>query len=87
METEQILSVVTKINAEGYNKFEDNFFTLTFKSDGTASIIEYLGTTIWSSEDDDRNFNDNLGYEPLELYIKTKINKLLENLQSQKLKI
>jgi hypothetical protein len=87
-EPEQILQIVTKINEERYDEVLSTFFSLCFKSDGVSSVVEFLGSPIWSSEDDCRAFDEKTNeFEPLENYLKKEMNKLVEELQYQQTKI
>jgi len=50
-----------------------------FRSDGCCIIIEFAGYTLWSSEEDDREFI--LGdWEPLKPFVVKKYNELIKEL-------
>lgn len=60
-------------NEEGYR--------LYVVSDGYHTNIKFLGVDIWHSEDDDREWSEATeNYEPLEPYLRRKINEELDKL-------
>lgn len=82
MDPKEIIDVVEELNelcvcAEDTS--EEFYWTL--KSTGTCSIIEYVGVTMWCSEEDEREFNEEKNeYEPLIDYLIRAQNRLIENL-------
>lgn len=54
-------------------------YMLGFASNGDACVIDFLGQQIWSSEDDDREYDDdNDCYaESIDKYIFNEMNKIL----------
>jgi hypothetical protein len=93
----EVLEAVSSINYYLSELEENGFFetddgcgydlSLALKVYGFEnSKIEYLGLTIWNSEDDDREFIVNSdSYEPMEDFLKYKINSI--NKMIKKIKI
>lgn len=83
MEVEEVLEVVRKLNDEINENLEEASATFYFgmDTDGYSSVVTFMGINIWSSEDDERDFVDNINeYEPLIDYLKFEANKMIENL-------
>jgi hypothetical protein len=83
--------VVLYLNSELIDNNEDfcvNFgMGLTYKTDGYSRIIEFMEFTLWSDEDDERDYNEETDeFEQLEPFLKRKFNELIDNLTSLKLK-
>ena len=74
------LDVVRNINEDIQACVEDGnefYIDLSYSSDGYHEIISYMDQLIWSSENDDREFNEDKNeYESLELLIRKKINEI-----------
>lgn len=75
MSVDYIANVINEINTHiiGDDEFEDPEmyeFGLTMRSDGLNHGINFLGITIWSSENDDREHIESIDlYEPLLPYL------------------
>lgn len=55
-------------------------------TDGTSLLIEICGTQIWNDDEDDREFSEEKNeYEPLEPFLRKKINEELELIKKIKL--
>lgn len=56
-------------------------FTYSVQTDGTCAIIKFLGCTLWSSEDDEREFyEDRNEYESLVGFCRRERDKMIGNL-------
>jgi len=82
--------IVYNINTELYELSEDFCVEygvgLQFSTDGYASVIEFMGYVLWSTEDDEREYiEDKDDYEPLAPFVRRKFNELINNLSTLKL--
>lgn len=70
------------INPDWYDRHSQddyNYPELNIQSNGCAAIITFMAVTIWSSEDDEREFiEEKNDYEPFEPFLEKEIKKLLE---------
>jgi hypothetical protein len=84
-------NVVLNLNSELIENNE-NFCTnygigLTYRTDGYSKIIEFMEFALWSDDDDEREYNEKTDeFEPLEPFVKRKLNELIDNLTSLKMK-
>ena len=86
--SEQVASMidtVERINNFLYEKLTENFyleypFFVSYSSSGYAEAIEFLGISIWDSENDEREELPNGKYEDLEPYLRKKIDFIITNL-------
>lgn len=52
------------------------------QTDGLCVIIKFLGNTIWSSENDERDYVDNEDeYEPLAPFLRRERDKMIKDLR------
>lgn len=57
--TEDLYQVIQSLNDKLYNEgFQDGDIQFTYSSNGYVEIIEFLGVTLYNSEDDDREWDD-----------------------------
>lgn len=89
---ENIMYFIEDINQEIHDSEEypdqyTEFTLLEYRTNGYASIILFFGEQIWSSEDDNREYDEETDvYEPLENYLRREINKfisLISNIKVQ----
>lgn len=82
--SKKILDVVFKLNQEIFDQLDEgeyeelypDLFTLT--SDGKGDIVKFMNVPLWNSEFEERVFSVEAGdYEPLENFLRSKVNKLL----------
>lgn len=77
----EFIKIANDLNQEMYEKngeVEDKFFYLT---DGYVNVFGFGEKTLWSSQDDDRNFiEDKNDYEDFQPYIIKKFNDWIESL-------
>lgn len=72
-------AIVGELNDDIYDSLGSNCkdsycFIVDYHCDGYMVVIEFLGLQIWSSDDDDREFNEEENkYEPLKPYLIKKI--------------
>ena len=86
----EVIEIVDKLNPElsddmletfGYNPFGFELHT-----NGDCVAIEFLGYPIWSSENDEREYDDEKDdYKPLEEFLRREANKLLDVIRSIKI--
>jgi hypothetical protein len=74
------LDVVRNINDDIQACVEDSndfYIDLSYSSNSYNKIITYMDQVIWSSENDDREFDESKNeYKPLEPLIRKKINEI-----------
>ncbi len=73
--------IVRELNTELYeqHKEEDSYFEC--RTTGFVWMILFDGILLWSSEDDDRDFDEDTDeYEPLMPFIKKRFNQLADKL-------
>jgi len=79
MEALECIEVLNAEIGEMVSHEDIHLFYLEFKTDGYCSLIEFMGYPIWNSEDDEREWiNDDTEQEPLEGYIRKRINAVAE---------
>lgn len=80
---ENILLLIEEINQEinESEKYPDQyveFILLEYRINGYGEIITFFDVQLWSSENDEREYNEETDeYEPLENYLKKEINKFI----------
>ena len=61
---------------------------VNFSSDGYYQVIEFMGITLWNDDDDMREYDEEEDdYEPLEPFLRKRINSIMQTLSLIKLKI
>jgi len=92
MDSQIISEIVEELNIEIFEKLGEKIhgdypFEFMYVTNGMAEGVEFLGITIWNSEDDGREYiNENTpaeDYEPLEDFLRreaTKICKMISEL-------
>ena len=82
----ETLDAVTAINERAYNEYEEAmFFPLVFDTDGMSFKVDFLGSTIFSADDDEREFSESKNeYEPVEGFLIQKINETINALWKDK---
>lgn len=88
-ETHEALDLVADLNNEIFlNDNYSGFPIYEFESTGEESVIKYLGLIIWSSEDDEREYDDfGDDYEPLRGFLVRECQKISKQLQEQMQKL
>jgi len=54
----QAVAIVNDAIREAYGEPEEAAMLLTFSSDGVVSWVEFLGATVWHSENEERDFDE-----------------------------
>jgi hypothetical protein len=87
MDYKEIIELVDKLQWEIYDTTnEEQYLFITVSFSNGNCLIEFLGLLIWYSDDDMREYDDDLDeYEPLEGYLRREINKEMEKLSKIKL--
>lgn len=79
----EYLQIVNTLNSELYDKVgetEDQFY---YTTNGYVDIIGFGDKTLWNSEEDDRQFDEETDeYEPLTPYIKRLFNEWCDKTQT-----
>ena len=81
MKPEEVVAVVRELNSE-VDDVEDvsQSFYFEMLTDGNCSIVEWMGETLWSSEDDARDYIEEKDeYEPLTNYLRRERDKFLDD--------
>ena len=74
--------VVYELNAEVYDNIKHEYPYFEYRSTGFCEVIMFLGYPIWSSECDDRIWDEEKDApEPLYDYVKKEAIKLIQSLQ------
>jgi len=78
----ELLGVTGKLNAEITDQIPEidptKLPAITVSTDGTVLCVQFLGTTLWNSDTEDRAWDDEAdSYEPMEPYLRRKLNELL----------
>lgn len=81
MEYNEIIDIAYDLNCQIADAIEKEYseyylFHLDVTTDGFSTIIKYLGFTIWFSEDDEREEIEEDVREPMEVFLKRKINEI-----------
>lgn len=78
----ELLRAVASIESDIYDLIEnDEQVYLLIESSSFACRVSFLGIHLWDSENDERCFDDEKGYEPLEPFLRKAINKELNLLK------
>jgi hypothetical protein len=77
----EVVGVIAELNGQILEKDEklrdEMFCPLRISTDGYCINVTFLGECIWSSEDDDRKFDDDKNeFEHFDEFFKNKINEL-----------
>lgn len=81
---DEILEAVQEFNQEIFEAHQVDA-PLSLKTDGFTHAIMFFGHCLWSSEIDDRYFDENTNdYEPLLPYLKKEFNNYADRLQALK---
>lgn len=82
MMDETTQDVVYQLNVEMYENTQDEWTYFEYTSTGFCEAIMFLGYPIWSSECDDRKWNEETDTpEDLHIYVKRESIKLIKKLQ------
>ena len=85
-----IIKIIENINEDIYKSkafyltgYTLNLCTLVYYGYGT--YIEFLNMTLWNSEEDEREFDEEANeWEPLEPFLRNEINKIIQELSKIK---
>ena len=86
MKDHQIIETVDSLQYKIYEKTECEYFNLSVTFFSGMVRVEFLGFCLWSSEDDMREYLEVDGeetdiYEPLEVFLRRRINREIAKLQ------
>uniref|UniRef100_A0A6M3LHD6 Putative site-specific tyrosine recombinase n=1 Tax=viral metagenome TaxID=1070528 RepID=A0A6M3LHD6_9ZZZZ len=86
MDISEVEKVIGTLNQEMWETNELEYIYLDMSANGYCMVVEFLGHQIWTSEWDEREYNEKEDkYEPLEGYLRREINKEIEKLKRIKL--
>jgi hypothetical protein len=72
----KVLSAVESIYYE-WDVISDEILNPSVSMNGSCIIVEYLGMTIWNSENDERKFDETRNrYENIGCFLRKKINEI-----------
>ena len=83
MELQYIEDLINDLNGEYFDNGYEDFFPFELVTVGCVRIIKFCNYRIWNSEDDPRNYLEELhqeGYEDLEIYLRRVSGKLVKQL-------
>jgi len=83
---EEIERSLRIFNADIYEQTEEvDEIYLDIMSDGNSRLIKFLGIILWRSDEDERDFIEDVGeYEPLEDYLRRQVNLYVEKISKIK---
>lgn len=84
---ERYIDIVEGLNLELFDRCEDELVAdaVTLNSNGYAVVIEFLGLTIWSEENDEREYDyETDTYEPLIPFLLKKIDEYIDTISKLK---
>ena len=85
MNYNEIVYIINKLNCEIYDKLKHRCFNVELTTNGNHTIIRFIDIILYHSSDEDRSFNEiQKEYEPMEPYLRRKLNKELSNLNKLK---
>jgi len=77
----ETVDAIDNINGDLFEKTDNESIIVELKTTGCVTIIEFCGISIWSSEDDDRQYIDQIDeYEPIEPFLRKKVNEVIETI-------
>jgi len=80
------VEIVNELNQEIYEKHGDIEDCFYYSSDGYCDVFGFGDKMLWNSENDDREFNEELNdYEPFKPFIIKEFNSWIDNLSSLKI--
>ena len=80
----QALAAVSAINDDMDQESDSQFHLVELRTTGYAILVQWLGRTVWSSEDDERAFDEERNeYEPLEPFLRRACAELARNVSAE----
>lgn len=81
----EINDVVSELNSDLYEIHGETEMEFGLLSNGHSHVVSFGGATLWSSEDDDREWiEEENDYEPLIPYLKKRLSDYADKVQSLK---
>jgi hypothetical protein len=75
----EVIDAIASINSDIFEKTDNEFIELELKTNGMGAIIYFCGIQIWFSEEDERDeINENGDHEPLEPFLRKRVNEIIE---------
>lgn len=76
MTNNEIIHAVCVLNEEAAAELDAAFYGLTFECDGIGAYVKFLGTYIWSEDDDERAYDETTDTrEPLITFLRRRLNE------------
>jgi hypothetical protein len=69
MENENLEQIVRELNYDIQDVYNDFDIFFEYRTIGDCSTIDFCGYTLWNSEDDGRDFDDEQGYESMKHFL------------------
>lgn len=79
----EIVEIVQELEHEVWEKTEGvEYFNFEVITNGTTLVISFIGIILWSSEEDDREYYEERdSYEPMEPFLRRRLNEELNKLR------
>lgn len=86
MDYNKLVEIVNVLEQDVYEKTEGvEYFNFEVVTNGFATMVNFIGLTIWNSEDDDREYYEETdSYEPMEKHLRRVLNNELDKLRNIK---
>lgn len=85
MKPNDFIEIINELNADLYDRVKYVQEGFSYTTDGYCDQISFNGMHLWSSEMDDREYDeDKYEYEPLLPFLKREFNKVIDDLYSLK---
>jgi hypothetical protein len=80
-----IRQIVQELNEELYDDFSEETYLFSYTTIGYIGTISFSGITLWHSEDDEREFFEDVNdYEPMKAFLRRECNMLIDRLYGLK---
>lgn len=86
MDYNKLVEIVNVLEQDVYEKTEGvEYFNFEVVTNGFATMVNFIGLTIWNSEGDDREYYEETdSYEPMEKHLRRVLNNELDKLRNIK---
>ena len=86
MDYNKLIEIVNVLEQDVYEKTEGiEYLNFEVVTNGFATMVNFIGLTIWNSEDDEREYCEETdSYEPMEKHLRRVLNNELDKLRNLK---
>lgn len=86
MEHNELVEIVNCLEIEVFEQTEGvEYLNFELTTNGFYTMINFLGITIWSSENEEREYDEETdSYEPMEVYLRRALNEELDKIRKIK---